>query len=153
MRRGPDSRHPSEASSLLQAMGPTCPHTDRLPCTSQTSQSEGAHEEGARRLDRRVGGSSIKNRQTAGPQTCLNVCLFKEDFYGSPTPKILASWNQAHSIGGGLRGRQPRLSAPPSPLTHNAGIELPYTTPQLELWLRGPGQNRNWWGLFVCPCF
>lgn len=48
MRRGPDSRHPSEASTPLQAMGPTCPNTDRLPCTSQTSQSEGAHEEGGK---------------------------------------------------------------------------------------------------------
>lgn len=26
--RGPDSRRPSEASILLQAMGPTCPNTD-----------------------------------------------------------------------------------------------------------------------------
>lgn len=61
--------------------GLTCPNTDRLPCTSQTSQSEGgAREGGTRRLGRRVGGSSIKNHQTAGPQACLNIGLFKGDF-------------------------------------------------------------------------
>lgn len=83
-----------------------------------------------RRLDRRVGGSSIKNRQAAGPQACLNIWLFKRDFCSSPTPKTFASWSQAHSIGWGIRGSATQVGCPfHFPLTHKAGTELPYTTP------------------------
>lgn len=66
-----------------------------------------------RGLSKRVGGPSIKNRQTVGPQACLNIWLFKGGF-SAPPPQNFNLPKSSTFHWRGIRGLASQAGLPPS---------------------------------------
>ena len=103
---------------------------------------------------RRVGSSSIKNHQE--PSDSKATGCFRGPSAPPPHPPNLSLLESSTFHWWGIRGSATQAGLRPlPPQSHSAVTHLLHAPPhpQLELWLRGPGQNRNWQGRFVCLCF